>query len=162
MNLDNKKLFHIAYITSCVLFGVFIAALVIQFICMLWVCLMPDKLSGFFGKVQIWKPFITDMYPFSRAKAELSSSMLTYAFAILFSRCAMSVFHDLENKMSVSVRMIKKTSVIAIICSVLIPVVHNVAFSTFTTSSFSRCGIDIGMLLFGLAMLVVSLCIEDK
>ncbi|MBR5460584.1 MAG: hypothetical protein IKV53_06910 [Clostridia bacterium] len=157
MKIDNNKLFRTAGIISNILCVLFSIGLFIQLVCMLWLCLMPDKLADFFESFRIWQPFITDMYPYSQAKAELSSSMLTYAFAVFFTRNASLTFKSLKNGVGVDKSILKKVSVIAIICSCTIPLVHNLAFASFVCSGFTRSGIDISMLLFGLALLTFSL-----
>ncbi len=163
MKIDNNKLFHVAGITSNILCVMFAIGLFIQLVCMLWLCLMPDKLADFFESFRIWQPFITDMYPYSQAKAELSASMLTYAFAVFFTRNTALIFKALKNGESAYVSILRKIAVVAIICSCAIPLVHNLTFTSFVSSGFTRAGVDIGMMLFGLALLTFSLCYtKDK
>jgi hypothetical protein len=124
---------------------------------MLWLCLLPDKLSEFFENIQIWRPFITDMYPYSRAIAELCTSMLTYAFAIALTKNSAEVFSGLEKGNPIKASTVKRVAIIALICSVAIPLVHNLAFRVFVSGSFSKMGIDIGLMLFGLLLYTISL-----
>ena len=159
MDLNKNKFFRISRYVSNILCSVFIICLAIQFICMLWLSLMPDKLSDFFEKFQVWRPYITHMYPYSRAKAELCASMLTYAFAVCFSYNASRVFLSLEKSEKISGDRIKKVSVLALVCSVVIPSVHNVAFDIFTSGSFSKMGIDFGLLFVGIVLLAISFCV---
>lgn len=162
MSLDRNKIFRISKYVSCVFCTLFAIGLFIELICMLWLCLMPDKLSDFFEKFQIWRPFITDMYPYARAKAELCATMLTFAFAVCFSYNAYNVFSCLEKGDSVCAVRLRRLSIVSIVCSVLIPAVHNLAFNTFTNGSFSKAGLDLGLLFIGLALFITSLCIVNN
>ena len=156
--MNKEKIFNISKYVSIILCVFFTLGLVIQLICMLWLSLMPDKLSDFFEKYKIWRPFITDMYPYTRAKAELCATMLTYAFAVCFSYNAYTAFSCLAKGESVCAVRMRRLSVISILCSILIPVVHNVAFDTFTSGAFSKAGIDFGLLFIGLVLFIASLC----
>ena len=157
MKTDNTKLFHTAWIISNILCVLFAIGLFIQLVCMLWLCLMPDKLADFFESFRIWQPFITDMYPYSQAKAELSASMLTYAFAVFFTHNTALTFKALKKGERVDGGVLKKVSVVTVCCSCAIPLVHNLTFSAFVSSGFTRAGVDIGMMLFGLALFTFSL-----
>jgi len=159
MDLNKTKFFKISRYISNIFCTVLIIGLAVQFICMLWLSLMPDKLSDVFERFQVWRPFITDMYPYSRAKAELCASMLTYAFAICFSYNASCVFLKLEKGEALSCDRIKKVSILAFVCSVVIPVVHNVAFNIFTNGNFSRMSLDFGILFVGIVLFMISVCL---
>ncbi len=156
LNETQKKFFHVSKILLAILCALFIVALFLQFVCMLWVCLLPDKLADFFENFRIWKPFVSDMYSFKQATAELCGSMIAYAFAIYFTKSSCDIFASLEKGESLPLEKVRKISVAAIISAVLVPLVRNIAMETFVNGDFVKDSFDVGLFAFGAVLFAFS------
>ncbi len=156
LNETQKKLFHISKIIMAVMCTFLIIGLFLQMVCMLWVCLMPDKLAHFFEAFPIWRPFVSNMYLFSQATAELCGSMLSYAFAIYFTKTACDIFSMLEKGEALPICKIRRLSIGAIVGAVLVPLVKNVAFGIFVESNYVKYTLDVGLFSFGIALFAIS------
>lgn len=153
---SNVKFFRVGKIVTSLLCTVLIIELFLQLVCMLWVTLMPDKLAHFFEVVRIWRPFITDMYSFGKATAELCSSMLSYAFAIYFTKIAYDIFTSLEKTNTLPADKIKNVGLGVIVSAVVIPLVRNKAFSVFVNAGYVRDGFNVGMIIIGVVIFTLS------
>ena len=156
MTEKQIKTFKILKIVFTVLCIFFIVGLFLQIACMLWLTLMPDKLSAFFERVQIWRPFISNMYPFKRATAELCVSMLSYSFAIFFTKNARDIFSTLSKKEELPVNLIKKEALVLLACFIVLPLVHTIAFSIFVGGNFVRFTPNLSLLAVGILLLGLS------
>ncbi len=158
----NVKLFRIGKIVTALLCAVLIFELFLQLVCMLWVTLVPDKLANFFEHFRIWRPFVTDMYSFGKATAELCSSMLTYAFAIYFTKISYDIFLSLEKTNTLPADKIEKIGFGVIISAVIVPFVRNMAFSTFVNAGYVKDSFNVGMIVIGVVMFSLSKLLIKK
>ena len=159
---SNVKLFRAGKIVAALFCVALIIELVLQFVCMLWITLVPDKLAYFFEDFRIWRPFITDMYSFGKATAELCASMLSYAFAIYFTKAAYDIFTSLEKTNTLPAEKIKNIGLGIIASAVVIPLVRNMAFSTFVNERYVKDSFDVGMIVIGTLIFTLSKLLIKK
>ena len=163
MNFEKqKKLFRVSKFVFAALCALFIIGLFLQMVCMLWICLLPDKLAGFFESFCIWRPFVSDMYRFNQATAELCSSMLTYAFAVFITKNAWDIFSSLEKGEAFPILKLRYLALSVLLSALIVPFVESTAFKVFVGTANVKATFDVGMLALGLLLAVLSFGITNK
>lgn len=128
-----KKLASRLAFSSKILYILSVISIFLQSVSLLWLTLMPNKLTRFFARVRIYEPFVTNIDNQKLSLYELAVGIITAVFLFLILRRLEFLFKSLSNDLDIfkAGESIKLVSIYFFTESLLLPFLKFISYAIF-------------------------------